>query len=356
MDPLPKIPSPPTHHWREFRIRVLPMLVFLLIGFLVVHLWTDTAPSTNLVGEVEKHQANLISPQTGRLEDLTVDRFDTVTQGQILARVVMTTPETLQASLAAIRADLQVMRARMEQDSERNLQNFVQFRVDLLARKVELAVAEARLRQAESEFQRVRSLHEQQIASTTEYDLALAERDALKVEVTQLAGLVGEMEAALPQIQPAGMEGVDSPILAAIEAQEKQLESLEKPAVLRAPMDGMVSKIYRYVGEYVTDGEPILAITAVKAERIIGYIRQPLSIEPKVGMEVRIRTRGPERQEAVSQIVKVSSEMEWVANPLRVRGLDPSQERGLPFLLHLPTGLNVRPGELVDLTILNQPN
>jgi hypothetical protein len=48
--------------------------------------------------------------------------------------------------------------------------------------------------------------------------------------------------------------------------------------------------------------------------------------------------------------------MEWVANPLRVRGLDPTQERGLPFLLHLPIGLNVRPGELVDLTILNQPN
>jgi hypothetical protein len=48
------------------------------------------------------------------------------------------------------------------------------------------------------------------------------------------------------------------------------------------------------------------------------------------------------------------SHSKYVQNP--TFQLDHTQERGLPFLLLLPIGLNVRPGELVDLTILNQPN
>ena len=74
-----------------------------------------------------------------------------------------------------------------------------------------------------------------------------------------------------------------------------------------------------------------------------------MPLVPKVGDEVQVRTRGPARKTATGRVLQVGSQMQLVTSPLRIRGYDASQERGLPFLVDLPSGLSVYPGELVDL-------
>ena len=128
-------------------------------------------------------------------------------------------------------------------------------------------------------------------------------------------------------------------------------EAQLNPSILKAPMDGIVSKVLRRSGETVLAGDPIITLSAPRAQRIIGFMRQPLPFEPKVGDPVKVYTRRPHRQVADARIQQVGVQMELVTAPMRIRGFGTAMERGLPVLLNLPAGLEVHPGELVDLMI-----
>ena len=363
MHPLPTIPTPPAQRWREFRLRGLPVIVFLLGLAGVCLLWNkDLAPS-NIVGEVQGTAANVASTVAGLLTDLKVDQFDRVTKGQTLAKVSTMSPENMEAALAVISADLQVTRARMMQDQQRNDLSYQQTRMDLLVQRIELATAKIRLQQAESEFERVTILFRDKIApegvgprdGVLGYEVALRDRDALKIEVEQKTRLISDMEQILQEFKPPTLSNqnplLNDAINAAVSAQEEQLRRTEGGTALRAPMDGIVSIVNRRSGENIAAGEPILTISSERAERIIGFLRLPVSYEPKVGDTVEIRTRGSNAQKASATIQKVGSRMELFTQPLRVRGFAAAQERGLPILINLPESLKVYPGEIVDLFV-----
>src|SRR5215510_707629 len=113
MESLPKIPSPPAHRWREFRIRVMPVVVFFVV------LWKNHLSAPTVMGEVEVVKADIKSEKVGTLANLSVTRFQLVTNGQILAKLITADDEALTASLDVIEADLKLMRARMNQDQVR---------------------------------------------------------------------------------------------------------------------------------------------------------------------------------------------------------------------------------------------
>jgi len=365
-NPLPTIPTPPLRRWRDFRLQAIPVIAFLICLGMVVFLWNKNLAPSTFVGEVQADTANVTSTQPGMLADLAVDQFDRVTKGQPLAKLIPTSPDTLLASLAAMKADSEVLRVRMRQDQQRNDLNYQQFRIDLLVQRIDLATARIRLQQAESEFQRVTMLFNEKIApqgvaqdGITGYEVALRDRDALQMEVEQRTRLVADAEQTLETLRPPDLPNknpsINDAIDASISAHEEQLRRTEGPVTLKAPMDGVVVRAYRHSGENVVAGEPLLTITSDRPERIIGFIRQPVGFEPKVGDSVEVRTRGYQSQVGQATIKKVGASMEAFTQPLRVRGFDASQERGLPVLLTLPGNLRVHSGELVDL-FLKSPN
>jgi len=355
MNPLPTIPTPPAQRWREFRLRGIPVIVFLAGLAGVALLWNKNLMPSNIVGEVQGTSANVASTVAGLLTELRVDQYDRVTAGQVVAKVMTTSPENMEAALAAIKSDLLVMRARMTQDQQRNNQSYQQLRLDLLSQRVDLAAAQARLIFAENEFKRNEALFNEKVVSTFDYELARDQRDALRAEVEERSKLVAEFGKTLqdmrPAVPPVQEPLVEDSISAAIAAQEEQLRRTEGGTTLRAPISGIVSIVYRRSAENIVAGEPIVTISSERAERIIGFIRLPISYQPKVGDAVEIRTRGSKAQKASATIQKVGSRMELFTQPLRVRGFAAAQERGLPILVNLPENLNVYPGEIVDLFV-----
>jgi multidrug resistance efflux pump len=226
--------------------------------------------------------------------------------------------------------------------------------VDQLSQQVDLAIANSRLRFAETDLARQRTLYEQKITSKQVFELALDYRDALAMEIKERERLVGEMEKALTTMKPnqtAGDPAVFDTIDAAIKAQEEQFRRTGETE-LRAPMDGIVTKVLRNPGENVSRGESLVTISGERPENIVGFVRQPLSFEPRVGDRVIVRTRRGDRKAAEARIVKVGARMEFFSQPLRVRGFDSSQERGLPVQVDLPQSLALHPGELVDLALI----
>jgi multidrug resistance efflux pump len=369
MNSLPLIPTPPAQRWKDFRLHGLPVIAFALVTGAIVFLWNHTLAPGTFTGEVQAVQENVASSKPGQLVDLSVELFQSVKAGDVIVRVITTDPKVIEASLAVIRAEVELLKTGMDPilNQHRDAVNYQQFRLSWLAQRVDLAAARVRLQFAESELQRVAKLFEEKIVplgnpqgpnqnGVVGYEVALRDRDALSTEVEERTKLVTEMEQKLHDLKvPAEWENpqATSPaISAAIAVQDEKLRLTEaqmSPSTLKAHLDGVVHKIYHRSGETIVAGDPIVTLTAPRAQRIIGYLRQPLPFEPKSGDPVKIYTRRPHRQVATTQIIQVGAQMELVTAPMRIRGLGTAMERGLPVLLSLPPGLELHPGELVDL-------
>lgn len=338
------------------RLRHVPVIVYIAGILAVVYLWNTQWMPGNFTGEVQALTANVASPLDGMFMNLSVQQFDRVTNGQLIGKVALS-PEVANAELTAIRADLLVLRARMIVDGQRNQLDYQQVRVDLLNQKVELAIARSKMRFAENERLRQENLRSEKIASEYDYEVALDQRDALDAEVKEREMLVAELERSLSRLRPDGATGGELHVLdiidAAIAAQEERFRQSAQ-TYLPSPIDGVVTRIYRNQGENISAGEVLITISSDRSDSIVGFIRQPISFEPKPGDTVIVRTRrGGQRRAAEARIVKVGGRLEFFTQSLRVRGFDSSQERGLPVLIGVPQDLALYPGELVDLALKN---
>jgi len=52
MNPLPVIPTPLAQRWREFRFRIVPILVFLGVLLVLTVMWRQFVSPPMLVGQV----------------------------------------------------------------------------------------------------------------------------------------------------------------------------------------------------------------------------------------------------------------------------------------------------------------
>lgn len=351
IDSLPPIPTPPAQRWREFRIQILPVIVFLMLLATIAFMWRNFVQPSGVVGEVEAVKANVISLHDGVVAALHVDVLQPVTNGQVIGTIIGTDPDILKASIAAVEADLKVLRARMRLDESRNEQSVQQMRMDLLEEKLLLRVALAMSNVTSNKLKRTLKLVNDNVETQEVLDIAQAEFDKFQEEATARAQTIKEREEILKHFQSAqGGSGNDSYINEAIKAKEDELEATLKPAEIRAPMDGVISAVYRRSQERVVRGEPIVTISATTAERIVGYIRQPVQMIPTESDVVVVRTRTQRRQMGEGQILKVGAQYERI-NPLLISTDSNRFELGLPILVSLPKGMNVSPGEYLDLSI-----
>lgn len=356
------IPIPLRERLRDARIRLLPLLLFVLAVIVLAALWKDYAAAPSMVGQAESIQANVSSYKPGLLAQLTVNRFERVKAGDSVGQVLVTDPKILQASLAVIQADIEMLRATMQPITaqQRTVMDYSQLRLDWMRQRAQLASTKVNLQFAEADFHRTEQLYKDKIVSERFYEQARAAQTRLQNEVDELSRLVDEQTRNFEQLQPTNTFDLtrvtDTPLRAAIAAQESKLRLTEaelSPIVLRAPVDGMVDIIFHCAGEAVNAGEPIVSIVPLHPVRIVGYLRPPIMEEPKLGTRVEVRTRGPQRQVGAAQVIEVGAQFEAVApalqSPVRVANV----ELGLPLNISIPANLNLRPGELVDLTLLS---
>jgi multidrug resistance efflux pump len=341
------------------------VLVISIVLVALSYLWVKSPMPSNFVGEVQSPIGLVSAPEESKLLEILVTPFQMVTNGQILARLSTTSEESLKANVAAARADLEIMRVRMLQDQERNDLSYAQYRTDLLLQRLDLVSARIRLRQAESEFERVKQLYEEKIVSAgvgvdvDGYEVALRDRDVVRAEVADRERVVSDLENALVTLRPPDKQNRESlvhdAIASAVAAQEQALRQSEGATSLRASLDGMVTRVYRRAGEQVGRAEPLFDLRGVQPESILGFIRQPISAEPKVGDTVEVRSRGRPVKIGMAKVLNVGAHLELFTQPLRVRGFDASLERGLPVRLSFPEGMDLHPGELVDLVPSSPP-
>src|SRR6267143_5755620 len=95
-DPLPPVPTTMLQRWREFRIRVMPLVFFVAIGVPIVLLWREVAVPPMLgVGFAETNIAHVAAPLPGFVAQMGVRRFQQVRAGELICQVIIKDPKIL---------------------------------------------------------------------------------------------------------------------------------------------------------------------------------------------------------------------------------------------------------------------
>lgn len=359
-EPLTPIPTPPALRWREFRLRFMPVLLFAAALSCVCFIWERNISAPVFVGAVEGRSAEVMSPYAGKIQQLNVDHFQRVTKGTPIAVLVPSDPR---AALSVVQSELDVLRAKLDPylTSQRNARDYEDLRVGWLLQRVDLATARVNLELAHVEFQRDAELHKQKLISDQAFDISQNAEQALAVEVFERSNLVSEAGQGLKDLENMSVQQQTNDLTASIattlQAEEQKLKAAAtgtEPITLIAPMDGVVSFIYHQAGENIPEGVPVLTIKGTEPERIVAYLRQPVPFEPKIGEQVEVRTRTLQRQASLTRISSVGAQFEPIANALAIARPYGMVDLGLPLEISLPPGLKVRPGEIVDLSVVSE--
>jgi len=358
---LPPIPTPFSQVLREFRIQVLPFIVFGATVIAIALLWRNTIQPVGMVGFVETNQVYVTSLQDGLISELFVDRFEEVKKDQHVCVVVNTDPELVVAMIQTAKADLQVILARSGVDIARGHQQLQQLAGDLSIERIRQTALIPQLVLAETNLVAAEHLFRTGAGTQQAYDAALAQRDALREQIRERKIYIQNLSSNLASLEISD-EPLKKAVLAAIQAKEKELELTLKPSVLKSPIDGLVAMIHHRAGEKVRRGDPIVTIASPSATNVIGYVRQPIQRHPRVGETVRVTTRTSPRRSGTGQIAKVGAQLEPINQPL-ISAETRRYEVGLPIVVSLPPDLfrqlNLMPGEFVDIAYAvngkNQP-
>lgn len=354
VEPLPPIPTPPERHWRQFRQGGLPALAFLIVLGVTVWLWGRNLASPFLMGQAEGPEANISSPVSGRVARLAVNFYQEVKAGDVIALVDASDPQVLSNTVSVIRAEMEAIRAEAGFGPGDRVR-LAQFQMEWLTLRAELASLKADMQYSESEFERVGKMAKDQVASTNELEIARRDMERLRSEFRDKSAAADTAEKALRELDPANNGGESAGIRAALAEANERLRLAEvqlQPLVLRAPIAGRIIKLDFLTQASVVRGDIIATVASPNVDRIVGYIGQPVRLEPTVGMRTEVRSRGAVRKTGEARIAHVGPRIELFDAPLRIRGMGAAQERGLPIVLTVPPNLTLRPGELVDIRLL----
>ena len=353
--PLVRIPTPFSTIWREVRIRVIPLITFVGVGIACYYLWGQMGRGSSVPGVGEGVRSIIASPYVGVIQQVFVEPFQWVEQGQPLARL---SPIDPRAKLDLVQSELQLARIRMEPSvSDQNALDYERYRLDWYRLEQELAMAKVNLDLWEGMLKRNEELLPDKLVTRDIYETSLGNRNLYQAEISTKSNAIAEVKARLENLRSLGVPlspGTNQSTIELIARLENRLAAAETnwlPITLTAPISGMVQVMYRHSAEYVVEGEPLMVINSGRSDRVIAYLRQPYPLDPEVGMEAEILTRSRKPQRFMSKISEIGAQIEIITNSLAFIKQGSMVDEGLPVVFPVPVSAHIRPGEVVDVVL-----
>jgi membrane fusion protein (multidrug efflux system) len=215
---------------------------------------------------VEGHLVFLSPRVGGQVIEVRVSENQHVRAGEVLVRL---DPADFETHVARARADLDAARNRMAQTHAS---------ADAAAARVR--AAEVKLRHAELDLERTRTLFARGVASRTQLDAAQAARDEAAAELHAAQEQERAERAAL---------GNQAPVRQA-EAALREAELALEYAIVTAPFDGVVGKTNVELGANVSAGQPLVALADDSTAWVTANFKetQIAAMSPGARAEVRV--------------------------------------------------------------------
>lgn len=373
-----------TYRAGRLRVHVISFLVWLAAVACVVALFRHRTARFELVGLAQGKIYQVAANCDGRLEKVSVQLFDKVSQGQELVTVnTILDNENLQvqldtaqaetlhlgAQLAATRARLLADAANLQTDKVVALRRFTldaeNAKLRVLELKTQLEIDQMLLRQQAVEVRIARQLVQQDAVAAHDLEKAQALYDTTQETIEQTENLLQQavqdylgaanrlQDFAKIQPQQAPVDLELDVIQKAIAVQEKRIDEIlarKTPLILKSPMQGVVSLIARGAGEAVTAGEAILTIVEAKPTEIVAYAHEDQLDRIQERMLVELVRPGERTKIARSQIVYLGPQMELM--PERLWQNPNIPQWGRPMLIKVPPGMDLVCGQVVGIRML----
>ena len=350
-----EIPTPVSTRWREFRVRFLPIMVVGVCGFFVWKLWTDMPSATAIRGIGEGQVSIIASPHDGFVELVAVPQRGLAKAGEELLTIQPYDPA---ARMEMLQSQLQISRLALEPTlTDRNAVNFEQLRIEALRLRGELVTAQANLAMVERVLPRHKLMAEDKLITQDLFDATLRNRDVYQGQVKELTSTLAEIESRLKDLsrfsegEQSSTNSLLSDLLPRFEAQLQAAQTNWNAVTLIAPISGEVN-YFRNVHEFVRAGEQLVMINSDRAERVVAYVKQPMTFDPEVGMPMRVTTRNRNRISFDTYVAQMGARVEVITNALAYIAPGAIVDSGLPLILPVPDNVHIRPGEVVDVELL----
>lgn len=376
-----RIPTPWRLRLSRWRVRVLPLVVFVGAAVVTGWLWRRQQVAVPFVGQVVTHTDVVHSPYDGRLVglDSEITRNVRVAQGQLLSRFdeaeLAAELEVFTAELAQRRAELEVLQLEEErvrrEDELEGIDRARRVAIDLESAELRLLEARAALevdrmerRLREDRRTRLASLVDRGLATEAELRETELRCDRIDAEIrggeAALPTLEAQRDAARQRAQPPSLGVVlddpatrFAPIRAELDVLRSRMAALsarrERLRVI-APRDGVVTDVFARPGQWVRAGDPLVAIHVDEPRHVVGYLVGVESPDWRAGARVELRGRSRPTESWRGRVEEVGPAYTAIpAEQLRPGAIEPAL--GLPVKIALPADHSLRPGELVDFRL-----
>jgi len=368
------------------RLHVVPVVVWLCTLAGVVFLFNTRIQRFEVIGMAHSNTWQVSAVQASRIKSLEVKLFDEVKKGQILVILDPENSELIEARLNTIKAE--VVRLQAELDANRHILDVgaKNSGIDMATerRRFLVNVEEAKLAILELEtiIEPDRILlkdYKTEIdietdlrvtgATTSLYNIlkAQAQYDTLARKIEKNIELLAQAKDNAAEAQKRKNEffsmqpvypSPDIALLAiskAIDVQQQLMKEVlveGRVLVIESPVDGVVSQIIAKTGEVAAAELPILTISEINPTEVIAYASDSTHNRIKQGQRVELVKNGATPQIAQSQITQIGPAIDNLPERLQIRPDTP--QWGRPFMVKIPPGMTLVPGEKVGIRGLHE--
>lgn len=252
-------PAPPQQLWRPSRRRpwVIAVIVLLTLAAILAVLAAWNLPPFGGREAITENayvrgRTTVIAPQvSGYVTQVAVKDFETVRQGQVLARI---DDRIYAARVAQARANISAQLAALANSQQAHASRVA----GLQSQAAGIANAQAQLLRARADMTRADDLVRDGSISVRERDQTLAALRQAEAQVrqAQASGEIARQDIRTVDVGRGGLE-------AQVEAARAQLSLAQidlDNTVIRAPESGQLGEIGVRLGQYVTNGTQLLSL------------------------------------------------------------------------------------------------
>ncbi len=376
---------------RSYFRHAMPVMVWLTSVTIVIWLFYHRTQQFQVLGIAQSQERQVGVSCAGRLTDVSVQLFDEVTKGQVIAIVdtvldneldeaplraqlgrISAEIEHLTAQLVPTQNDLMVNQTDRETDRMSDLRRFMvdveSARLRIIELKLQGAADQIELENLEAEVTIAQELVDKGAIAPFELKKAKGQYQVLAEAISENKHMLEQAETNLQQAQQrlddyAGHQtqrlsieshldvirkgiGVQEQMMQEVLAQLEALAQRRKVKLI-APVDGVVRQIWHGVGEVVTAGEPVIIVVETKPTEVIAYADQTQAGQLKDNMNIQVIKTTIPMQVAQSRVTYVGPAIEQI--PARLWRNPTVPQWGRPFKIEFPPGLAVVPGEVVGI-------
>lgn len=166
-----------------------------------------------------------------------------------------------------------------------------------------IRAARARQDQLKNEFDRVKRLYEQKVATKEQYDVAIANADSATAEVEQLL--------ASQEAKNAEVKALDAAIKQAEQALAEAKRDLDD-CILKAPFPGQIAQVHVIPGANVNSGNAVVTVqmmTPMKVEfEVSRQAAMQLNYNERIDIRIPSSTGKPEKSEGLVYLTDTTAD------------------------------------------------